>query len=92
MSNISENKVKELINELKKLKDGTGFHSNPDTKRSSSYWAVQKSNVAMSDDLPLDLVKEFLDESQKICPVQVLDYNRSERVFDNSIFYQSFVF
>ena len=36
-------------------------------------------------------LKEFLDESQKICPVQVLDYNRSERVFDNSIFYQSFV-
>ena len=33
----------------------------------------------------------FLKEAQELCPVRVLDYNRSERVFDNSIFYQSFV-
>ena len=36
-------------------------------------------------------LKEFLKEAQEICPVRVLDYNHSERVFDNSIFYQSFV-
>ena len=36
-------------------------------------------------------LKAFLEEVQKLCPVRVLDYNRSERVFDNSIFYQSFV-
>jgi glyoxylase-like metal-dependent hydrolase (beta-lactamase superfamily II) len=36
-------------------------------------------------------LKEFLREAQTICPVRVLDYNHSERVFDNSIFYQSFV-
>ncbi len=36
-------------------------------------------------------LREFLREAQEICPVRVLDYNRSERVFDNSIFYQSFV-
>ncbi|MCR5824410.1 MAG: MBL fold metallo-hydrolase [Lachnospiraceae bacterium] len=36
-------------------------------------------------------MKGFLKEAQEICPVRVLDYNRSERVFDNSIFYQSFV-
>lgn len=35
--------------------------------------------------------KAFLDEAQEICPVRILDYNQSERVFDNSIFYQSFV-
>ena len=33
----------------------------------------------------------FLKEAQELCPVRVLDYNRSERVFDNSIFYQVFV-
>ncbi len=33
----------------------------------------------------------FLKEAQELCPVRVLDYNRSERVFDNSVFYQSFV-
>lgn len=36
-------------------------------------------------------LKDFLAQAQEICPVRVLDYNRSERVFDNSIFYQSFV-
>lgn len=36
-------------------------------------------------------LKEFLHEAQVLCPVRVLDYNHSERVFDNSIFYQSFV-
>ena len=36
-------------------------------------------------------LKEFLREAQALCPVRVLDYNHSERVFDNSIFYQSFV-
>ena len=36
-------------------------------------------------------LKDFLQEAQEICPVRVLDYNHSERIFDNSIFYQSFV-
>ena len=36
-------------------------------------------------------LKDFLQEAQEVCPVRVLEYNRSERVFDNSIFYQSFV-
>ena len=36
-------------------------------------------------------LKDFLHEAQEVCPVRVLEYNRSERVFDNSIFYQSFV-
>ncbi|MCR5803302.1 MAG: MBL fold metallo-hydrolase [Clostridia bacterium] len=38
-----------------------------------------------------DKLKEFLQKAQEICPVRVIDYNHSERVFDNSIFYQSFV-
>ena len=37
------------------------------------------------------VLKEFLREAQELCPVRVLDYNHSERVFDNTIFYQSFV-
>ena len=36
-------------------------------------------------------LRDFLREAQEICPVRVLDYNHSARVFDNSIFYQSFV-
>ena len=36
-------------------------------------------------------VSRFLSEAEALCPVRVIDYNRSEKVFDNSIFYQSFV-
>ncbi len=36
-------------------------------------------------------LKKFLAEAQTLCPVRVLDYNHSEKVYDNSIFYQSFV-
>ena len=33
----------------------------------------------------------FLEEAKALCPIRVLDYNHSEKVYDNSIFYQSFV-
>ena len=34
---------------------------------------------------------EFLRRANELCPVRVMDYNHSKRIFDNSIFYQSFV-
>lgn len=36
-------------------------------------------------------IKTFLKSAEKICPVKVLDYNHTEKIFDNSIFYESFV-
>ncbi len=36
-------------------------------------------------------LQAFLAEAQKLCAVRVLDYNRSEKVYDNTIFYHSFV-
>ena len=36
-------------------------------------------------------LRDFLDKAQEICPVRVIDYNSSQKVLDNSIFYQSFV-
>ncbi len=36
-------------------------------------------------------LKAFLAEAQRYCPIRVLDYNHSEKAYDNSIFYQSFV-
>ncbi|MBP3411170.1 MAG: MBL fold metallo-hydrolase, partial [Clostridia bacterium] len=36
-------------------------------------------------------VARFLAEAEKLCKVRVIDYNRSEKVFDNAIFYTSFV-
>lgn len=36
-------------------------------------------------------LKEFLSEAEDLCKVRILDYNHSEKVYDNSIFYQTFV-
>ena len=36
-------------------------------------------------------LKEFLAEALELCPVRILDYNHSEKVFDNSLFYRAFV-
>ena len=38
-----------------------------------------------------DKVAEFLKEAEKLCKVRVIDYNRSEKVYDNSIFYNTYV-
>ena len=36
-------------------------------------------------------ISAFLARAEMICPVRVIDYNRADKVYDNSIFYQSFV-
>ena len=36
------------------------------------------------------LFKEFLGEAGKLCVIRMIDYDHSENVYDNSIFYQSF--
>ena len=38
-----------------------------------------------------DRLRSFLDEAKALCLVRVLDYDHSEKVYDNTIFYQSFV-
>ena len=38
-----------------------------------------------------DKVSEFLKEAEKLCKVRVIDYNSSEKVYDNSIFYNTYV-
>ena len=39
----------------------------------------------------LDKISEFLKEAEKLCRVRVIDYNSSEKVYDNSIFYNTYV-
>ena len=34
---------------------------------------------------------EFLKEAEKLCKVRIIDYNSSEKVYDNSIFYNTYV-
>ncbi|MBE6688578.1 MAG: MBL fold metallo-hydrolase [Ruminococcaceae bacterium] len=36
-------------------------------------------------------ISEFLAEAEKLCQARIIDYNHSEKVYDNSIFYNSFV-
>ena len=36
-------------------------------------------------------ISEFLKEAEKLCKVRVIDYNSSEKIYDNSIFYDTYV-
>ena len=36
-------------------------------------------------------ITEFIKEAESICKVRVIDYNSSEKVYDNSIFYNTYV-
>lgn len=38
-----------------------------------------------------DKITRFLESAGKLCRVRVIDYNHTEKYFDNSIFYNSFV-
>ncbi len=38
-----------------------------------------------------DKISDFLKQAEKLCKVRVIDYNRSEKVYDNSIFYNAYV-
>lgn len=39
-----------------------------------------------------DKIAHFLTQADKLCKVRVIDYNRSKNVYDNSIFYNTYVF
>ena len=60
MNKISEKKVKELIKELKELS------SLKDSKRKSRYWYNKKQIIVNSENIPTDLIKEFLDEYNRV--------------------------
>ena len=36
-------------------------------------------------------IESFMEQAEKICKVRIIDYNSSERAYDNSIFYTAFV-
>ncbi len=39
----------------------------------------------------LDKITAFLKEAEKLCKVRIINYNSSEKVYDNSIFYHTYV-
>ena len=38
-----------------------------------------------------DKIAYFLSRAEQLCKVRVIDYNRSKNVYDNSIFYNTYV-
>lgn len=83
-----ENVAGSITNLLTLIND---FHFN------ISYINSQESNTEYQD-LQLGLYVEdfgklstFLKEAEKLCSVRVIDYNRSEKIYDNSIFYNNYV-
>ncbi len=38
-----------------------------------------------------DKISEFLKEAEKLCQVRIINYNSSEKIYDNSIFYNNYV-
>ena len=55
MNKISEKKIKEIINDLKK------FKSLNNEKHKATYYYQQRSNIVNSENISTDLIKEFLD-------------------------------
>ena len=39
----------------------------------------------------VDKLSRFMTRAEELCKVRVIDYNRSEKVYDNSIFYNTYV-
>lgn len=38
-----------------------------------------------------DAIKRFLNEASRLCEIQIVDYDESEKVLDNTVFYMGFV-
>ena len=58
------------------------------SQENGSAYQAFKMGLFVEDEAVL---KAFLARVEAICPVRVIDYNHSEKVYDNSIFYRSFV-
>ena len=58
------------------------------SQENGSAYQAFKMGLFVEDEAVL---KAFLERVEALCPVRVIDYNHSEKVYDNSIFYRSFV-
>lgn len=74
--------VLELIDEFK-------FNiSYISSQENGSQYQLFKMGLFVDDSAKIN---EFITKAEALCDVRVIDYNRSEKIFDNSIFYNSFV-
>ena len=77
--------VTEVLRLIKKYKLNISYISSQEN--GTDYQAF-KMGLYIEKEIQL---KEFLSEVRNLCAFRMLDYNHSEKVYDNSIFYQSFV-
>ena len=70
-----------LINEY-------GFNISYLSSRDMEGYQLLKVGLFVDD---IEKLTEFTRRAQNICQLRVIDYNHSEKVYDNSIFYRSFV-
>ena len=68
-----------------------GFHFNIsyiNSQENGSDYQYFKMGLYVEDP---SRITAFLEQAQQLCKVRVIDYNSSERVYDNSIFYTAYV-
>lgn len=78
----SATKVLELIEEF-----GLNISYISSQEITDEYQAL-KVGVRVEDNKIFD---EFLSKANKICALRVVEYNKSEKIYDNSFFYKAFV-
>ena len=76
--------VKPVLEVLNKYDVNISYISSEENSTKYQYF---KMGLLISDDLT---VKNMLDEISKICELEILDYNPSGEILDNTVFYLSF--
>lgn len=77
------------VTEVLRLIDRYGLNiSYISSQENGSEYQAFKMGLFVDDE---KVLKAFLSEAGELCVVRVIDYDHSENVYDNSIFYQSFV-
>ena len=58
------------------------------SQENGTEYQLFKMGLVVSD---RDKIKEFVEEAKKLCEVRLIDYNHADKVYDNSLFYNTFV-
>lgn len=58
------------------------------SQENGTEYQLFKMGLIVSDN---DKVKLFIEEAKKLCEVRLIDYNHADKIYDNSIFYNTFV-
>lgn len=77
--------VTEILRLINKFKFNISYISS---QENGTEYQLFKMGLYVDDE---NKISEFIESAEKLCRVRVIDYNRTEKVYDNSIFYNSFV-